>query len=93
MNRERRKRLHAAYGDHPPCFACVILRDEGIDTGCDGAADDGHELLSRARAGSTDANLLDVDGIIPVGRACHRWIDEHPNDAERLGLARKQAGD
>lgn len=83
-NRKRRQILHAAYGPNPACHACPVYRAAGIDTGCDGRADDGHEILTRARGGS----ITDPDNVIPVGRACHRRIDAEQDEALRLGLMR-----
>lgn len=87
VNRQRRRALIARYGQNPPCYACPVFAEAGIATGCNGRADDGHELLSRARAGSRDDNLTDPDGIIPVGRLCHDRITREPAEAEALGLA------
>ena len=81
-NRVRRKALHAAFGDNPACWACPILRAAGIDTGCNGRADDGHELYRRGKGGS----ITDVTNVRPVGRPCHIWITEHPTRARELGL-------
>ena len=81
-NVERRRVLHDTYGPNPACWACPILAGAGIATGCDGRADDGHELLRRSKGGS----IVDLENVRPVGRACHRWITEHPTEARRLGL-------
>ena len=87
VNRERRKALHDRYGPNPPCFACPIFRAAGIATGCNGQADDGHEVMSRERAGRRDENLTDPDGVLPVGRRCHDRITTEPGEAATLGLA------
>lgn len=42
---------------------------------------DWHERLSRARGGS----IVDLDNAVFLGRACHRWITEHPAEAEAEG--------
>ena len=34
----------------------------------------GHEVLSRARAGRTDANLVDVDGQLPLCDGHNGWL-------------------
>ena len=83
-NRERRQNLHDRYGPNPLCHACPIYAEAGIVTGCDGRADDGHEVLTRARGGS----ITDPDGILPVGRRCHERIDAEQDEAVRLGLLR-----
>ena len=81
-NRIRRKVLHAEFGDEPVCYACPVLGAAGIDTGCSGWADDGHELVRRGQGGS----IVDVTNIIPIGRRCHNFVTEHPEIARRLGL-------
>lgn len=77
------------FGQRPACQACLPLQLIGIDrarTGCNGWADDAHEITSRARSGRED-NLTDVTGIRPVSRACHTFITDHPCEAEDAGLA------
>lgn len=81
-NRVRRRVLHEAFGDHPACWACPILRAAGVDTGCNGRADDAHELYRRSKGGS----ITDVTGIVPVGRLCHMWIGGNVTRARELGL-------
>lgn len=80
----RRRALHAAYGPNPPCWACPVLDRAGIETECDGRADDGHEITRAGQGGDRSA----IVNVIPVGRACHRWITTHPAEAVDLGLAR-----
>jgi hypothetical protein len=59
----------------------------GIDVGpCYGRVD-GHEVLKRSRAGSTDENLLDMAGIRLLCSRHNTWIEDHPPEATRLGLA------
>lgn len=89
VNRQRRTILHDRYGDNPPCFACLPLSLIGVSsmtTGCRGRADDGHELMSRARS-TLDENLTDPDGVFPVSRSCHQFITSNPDIAEAAGLA------
>ena len=50
---------------------------------CGAPADDPHELLSRARGGS----ITDPANIVPLCRADHRWVTEHPREAAAEGLA------
>lgn len=83
-NRLRRRVLHQRYGKHPRCHACPVLQAAGIEVGCSGWAMDGHEVLTSGRGGSR----VDVANVLPVGRACHRWITEHSKLAEPLGLVR-----
>jgi hypothetical protein len=51
-------------------------------TGCNGLADDLHELVPRGRGGST----VDMDNCRPVSRACHDYAHAHPEAAEAAGL-------
>ncbi len=85
----RRANVEARWGQHPPCFACLPLMLVGIDrtaTGCNGLASDAHEVLSRARSGQEE-NLTDTDGIRPVSRQCHAFIDAHDDVAQAAGLS------
>jgi hypothetical protein len=88
---ERRRRVNtarkmlqvAAWGPEPwPCALRNI-----IGTRCFGRVS-GHEILSRARAGRTDANLLDVAGQLPACTRHNDWCEEHPNEAIALGLVK-----
>lgn len=81
-NRERRRVLHATYGDHPRCVLCAPLQARGIDTGCDGWATDGDEVLRRSAGGS----ITDPANVRPVGRRCHMWLGNHPKLAREWGL-------
>ena len=69
--RQRTRMLTEVYGTNPPCARCG------------GPADDAHELLSRARGGS----IIDPTNIVPLCRADHRWITEHPAEAAAEGWA------
>jgi hypothetical protein len=48
----------------------------------------GHEILKRSRAGSTDANLLDIDNQVPLCNLHNSWVEDHPDKAHWLGLSR-----
>ena len=52
---------------------------------CGKRADDAHEVVSRARGGS----IVDRENIVPLCREDHRWVTEHPLEAEREGLSKK----
>ena len=47
---------------------------------------DGHELLSRARGGS----ITDPENVVMICRNDHRYLTDHPAEAERLGLAKRR---
>lgn len=85
-NAERRRSLRQAYGTRPRCTLCEPLRAAGIDTGCNGWADDGDEILRRSAGGS----IIDPANVRPVGRRCHDWIGAHPARARELGLVRSR---
>ena len=81
-NVERRANLHAEFGTHPRCMLCEPLRAHGIETGCDGRASDGDEILRRSAGGS----ITDTANVRPVGRACHVWATSHPAEMRAWGL-------
>ena len=63
------------------CQVGAIIGDK-----CYGAVH-GHEILSRARAGRTDENLLDMSGILLACDYHNGWIEDNPKKAHELGLA------
>ncbi len=69
-NRERRQVVEAMAEGDPWCRKC---REE--------LAVDPHEVLSRARGGS----ITDPENIVPLCRTCHRWVTEHPIQAQAEG--------
>ncbi len=77
-NRERRKVLAEIAEEHPGCAASLPM--------CTGWAQDGHEVLTRARGGS----ITDRANIIGVCRPCHDEITEpsDPGLMYELGLLR-----
>jgi hypothetical protein len=83
-NRERRRVILDHFGRFPRCAGCQPLRELGIVTGCNGQADDAHEILSRARGGS----ITDPANILPLSRECHSFVTQNPAIAERAGLSR-----
>ena len=70
--RQRTRMLRETFGPDPVCARCGK------------PADDAHELLSRARGGS----IIDPANIVPLCRADHRWITEHPAQAQAEGWLR-----
>lgn len=95
VNEERERLQVEAWGPRPwTCrfneFALALLHTTGevVDGGrCFGRVD-GHEILWRGRAGRTDANLLDVLHQVPLCSHHNSWVDTHPLEAKRMGLAR-----
>ena len=65
--------LTGLFADNPRCQRCGLS-----------AATDAHEILSRARGGST----VDETNIALLCRGCHNWITTHPNEAELEGWSR-----
>lgn len=85
-NKIRRANVIGKWGQNPPCLGCLPLRLIGIDrarTGCNGLADDAHEILARSRGGS----ITDTDNIVPLSRACHDFVTVNPDIAEAAGLS------
>ena len=88
INRERRKLQEAEWGpkdewrcwfrDNPLCMA--------VAGPCFGEVW-GHEILKRTRAGSTDANLLNIKGQVPLCNAHNVWVENSPVEANKMGLA------
>lgn len=81
----RRANLHREYGRFPACAACGPLAAIGVTsatTGCYGHAEDGHEPLTRRRGGDP----TDPAQVLPVSRACHDYIHDHPDVATAAGL-------
>jgi hypothetical protein len=70
-NRERSKVLAELAGENPWCGAGL--------PGCTGQAQDGHEILTRARGGS----ITDKANILPICRSCHRAVTT-PKDSESI---------
>ena len=95
INAERTKLQVKAWGPRPwRCrfneFVLALLHTTGevVDGDrCYGRVD-GHEILSRAQAGQTDENLLDIQGQVPLCNHHNGWVTEHKAEAERLGLRR-----
>jgi hypothetical protein len=93
VNAKRAKLQEEAWGPRPwYCrfneFAVALLHVTGevIDGGrCFGKVD-GHEILSRAAAGRTDKNLLDVAHQVPLCSHHNGWCDLNKEEAKRLGL-------
>jgi hypothetical protein len=98
VNRERRRLQEAEWGPRP--WPCLFSRfhDEAVaggalehsvslhDFACRGEVW-GHELLKRSRAGSTDENLLNIEGQVPLCNFHNEWVESHPIEANRIGLA------
>jgi len=77
-NRERAKMADRLWPDRRDgTVMCGCGRPE-----CNRRADDGHEILSRARGGS----ITDETIIIPLARECHQEIQLGPDWAYRAGL-------
>lgn len=45
-----------------------------------------HEVKSRTRAGRTDSNLLDPDGMMSLCAHHNTWCEDNPDAADALGL-------
>lgn len=71
---KRRKLVAELMADDPTC----------VYPGCTEAGTDPHEPLTRARGG----DILDPSNVVPICRRHHDWCDDHPIEAEALGLLR-----
>lgn len=94
INAERARLQEEAWGPRPwYCrfneFALALYETTGevVDGGrCFGTVN-GHEILWRGRAGSTDENLLDIARQVPLCNLHNGWVDTHPLESKRMGLA------
>lgn len=89
INRQRALLMLEYFGPRPwKCYLHGIWTIAlGVDVGnCHGRVD-GHEILKRTRAGSTDENLLDMGGIRLLCSFHNGWCEDHPIEANKLGLA------
>ena len=84
VNKQRKEALLAHFGPREK-WVCAV--SNLIPTRCFGEIN-GHEILSRARAGRTDENLLDMSGIILVCNHHNSWIEDNPAEAHALGLTK-----
>jgi hypothetical protein len=63
-------------------LAEIPLCEAGL-SGCEGKATEVHETLRRSQGG----DILDDTITLSLCHACHRWITEHPDEAERMRLS------
>jgi len=84
VNAQRKEAMLTHFGKRE-LWKCQ-MRDI-IGTPCFGDVN-GHEILSRARSGQSDANLLDVSGIILACNHHNSWIEDNPKKAHELGLTK-----
>jgi hypothetical protein len=89
INRQRRILQEAAWGprDRWRCWFLDRPAAALMAGACYGEVW-GHEILKRSRAGSTDENLLDVDGQVPLCSHHNTFVEDHPDKAAELGLAK-----
>jgi len=84
VNKKRKEAMIAHFGKRE-LWQCQI--GDVIGTPCFGAVN-GHEILSRARSGQSDANLLDMSGILLACNHHNSWIEDNPTKAHELGLTK-----
>lgn len=87
VNTERKRLMVERFGD-PKTWECRFFEYAPPNVGlpkCFGPIH-GHELLSRAKAGRTDENLLNMDGIITLCDFHNGWIEDNPALAKQYGL-------
>ena len=87
VNVERSRLLEERFGPRSR-WKCYLRWEfpPAITGECYGDISD-HEILKRSRAGSTDANLLNMDGIVLLCAAHQLWVEMEPEMAHRIGLA------
>jgi hypothetical protein len=87
VNAERHKRMVERFGQ-PRTWRCQFFdfapSDQGLPK-CFGEIH-GHEVVSRSKAGRTDENLLNMDGILTMCNFHNSWIEDHPADSKAWGL-------
>jgi hypothetical protein len=87
VNAERTKKMREHFGPSST-WRCTVKNNVAMlaEMGrCRGEVH-GHELLSRSRAGRTDVNLLDMDGIILLCDFHNGWVEDNPKKAHDFGL-------
>ena len=89
VNRERRRLQEAAWGPKNSWRCWFRDRPKSLEIAgpCQGEVW-GHEILKRSRAGATDANLLNIEGQVPLCGAHNLWVENFPKYAHEMGLAR-----
>lgn len=86
----RSERVLRMLGDRARVVDAAFDRDRGecrarhlvVDVRCDGPLDP-HEVIPRS---AWHDGQYDLDNIVMVCRAHHRWIDNHPALAHAVGL-------
>ena len=88
VNAKRKEALEAHFGPREG-WRCWFTAHPGLFVagGCFGELA-GHEILKRSRAGSTDANLLDMANIVILCQRHNSWVEDEPQLAHGLGLAK-----
>ncbi len=80
----RSAKMAALYVQRRPLVARILTDRRYCQAGlagCTGHSTEVHEVLSRGRGGS----ILDEANCVALCHGCHRWITEHPVEAEALG--------
>lgn len=69
---------------HPFCMAGWVRARKGclFDLPCTGTAIELHEIVKRSRGGS----ITDPENVVPICRNCHRFTEEYPAIATKIGL-------
>ena len=79
-NVERKRRMIEHFGPQDE-WKCQLAPN--IDTPCFGPIA-GHEILKRSRGGS----ITDMDNIMLACSMHNSWVEDNPDEAHRLGLAK-----
>lgn len=81
----RRRFVAAQLGNVPWCEAGL--------KGCSIRATDVHEVIARGRGGSflpDERATKQGQKFKSLCRACHSWLTDHPDEAERLGFYKRR---
>ncbi len=89
VNAERSRKMIEHFGE-PSTWRCWVTLNPLLSEEMGPCYGDihGHETTSRARAGQTDANLLDMNNVVLLCNVHNEWVESHPKAAHRLGLAK-----
>ena len=87
VNKLRAEAMEEHFGPREGWTCYFVAHPVIVAKGCYGPPS-GHEILKRSRAGSTDENLLDVEGIVILCARHQVWVEDFPKIAHSLGLAK-----
>ena len=78
------KKRAAQSSERDECRRTVLARDRLCRAGCGRPSCDVHEL---GRGAYRSSCWLNPDLCLGMCRECHRWVTDHPTEAQERGLA------